>query len=65
MGTWDTNPFGNDDACDWAFDLEDEARTMLMEALDLIELTRKSMDQIEKFRSKHSQNRPWLYLSAQ
>ena len=47
------------------FDLEDEARTMLMEALDLIELTRKSMDQIEKFRSKHSQNRPWLYLSAQ
>ncbi|MEM5518278.1 3-isopropylmalate dehydratase small subunit [Henriciella sp. AS95] len=46
------------------FDLEAEARTMLMEALDLIELTRKSMDEIKQFRSEHSQSRPWLYFQA-
>ena len=46
------------------FELEAEARTMLMEALDLIELTRKSMEDIRAFRANHSRSRPWLYFQA-
>jgi 3-isopropylmalate/(R)-2-methylmalate dehydratase small subunit len=44
------------------FELDDEARTMLMEALDLIELTRKAMPEVENFRRSHQKQRPWLYL---
>jgi septation ring formation regulator EzrA len=33
MGAWDTDPFGNDTACDWAYSLEES------ENLDLIEET--------------------------
>lgn len=45
-----------------AFSIEDEARTMLMEALDLIELTRKSIGVIEAFRVEQKRTRPWLYV---
>lgn len=46
----------------WSFVLDDEARIMLMEALDLIELTRRSLHQITAFRDRHREMRPWLYL---
>ncbi|WP_340691229.1 3-isopropylmalate dehydratase small subunit [Hyphomonas sp.] len=46
----------------YAFSIEDEARTMLMEALDLIELTRKSIRVIEAFRAEQKRRRPWLYV---
>ena len=46
----------------WSFDLEDEARTMLMEGLDAIELTLKGRDRIMAFRHADAVRRPWVYL---
>ena len=35
MGTWSAEPFGNDDAADWAYELEDaEDLTPIEEAID-------------------------------
>lgn len=48
----------------WAFALDDEARTMLMEGLDAIELTLKLRSRIEAFRKEDSIRRPWVYLRA-
>lgn len=31
MGTWSCKPFGNDSACDWAYDLEDRRDFSLVE----------------------------------
>lgn len=50
------------DGQNWSFPLDSEARTMLMEALDLIELTLRSIGKIKDFRKRHAQIRPWLYL---
>ncbi len=50
------------DEQEYEFSLECSAQTMLLEALDLIELTRKNMPEIEAFRREHRRNRPWLYL---
>lgn len=33
MGTWSTEPFGNDSACDWAYDLETHTDFSLVEAV--------------------------------
>lgn len=46
----------------FAFALEDEARTMLMEGLDAIELTLKRRPEIEAFRAADAIRRPWIYL---
>jgi hypothetical protein len=32
MGAWDCDPFGNDTACDWAYDLEECSDLSLIEA---------------------------------
>ncbi len=38
MGAWDTDPFGNDTACDWAYSLEEsEDFDLIEEALSKIE----------------------------
>ena len=49
-------------ASSWSFDMDDEARMMLIEGLDAIELTLKRRDEIEAFRSKDRADRPWVYL---
>ncbi len=46
----------------WPFALDDEARVMLMEGLDAIELTRKRQAEIAKFRAADARRRPWVYL---
>lgn len=48
-------------AC-FAFAMEDEARTMLMEGLDAIELTLKRRAEIAAFRHADAARRPWVYL---
>lgn len=45
-----------------SFEMEDEARTMLMEGLDAIELTLKHRAAIMSFRNADSEKRPWVYL---
>jgi 3-isopropylmalate/(R)-2-methylmalate dehydratase small subunit len=45
----------------WPFCLEPEARTMLMEGLDAIELTLMRAPEIAAFRSADSARRPWAY----
>jgi 3-isopropylmalate/(R)-2-methylmalate dehydratase small subunit len=46
-----------------SFVLEDEARTMLMEGLDGIELTLKQRPEIMAFRATDVARRPWVYLA--
>jgi 3-isopropylmalate/(R)-2-methylmalate dehydratase small subunit len=46
----------------WSFDLDDEARTMLMEGLDTIQLTLKKNTEIGRFRERDAARRPWVYL---
>lgn len=48
----------------FAFQLENEARMMLMEGLDGIELTMKQRFEIMRFREMDEAKRPWVYLSA-
>ncbi|MET0364148.1 MAG: 3-isopropylmalate dehydratase small subunit [Sphingobium sp.] len=44
------------------FELEDEARTMLMEGLDAIEITLEHRADIMAFREGDAERRPWVYL---
>jgi 3-isopropylmalate/(R)-2-methylmalate dehydratase small subunit len=45
-----------------AFEIETEAREMLLEGLDAIDLTLKQRASIEAFRSRDREQRPWIYL---
>ncbi|MBM4199567.1 MAG: 3-isopropylmalate dehydratase small subunit [Gammaproteobacteria bacterium] len=47
-----------------AFRLEGEARDMLLEGLDAIDLTLKNRAEIEDFRARDQQLRPWIYLET-
>jgi 3-isopropylmalate/(R)-2-methylmalate dehydratase small subunit len=47
---------------EWRFDLDDEARTMLMEGMDMIQLTLKREAEISTFREQDAARRPWVYL---
>nr|WP_087573435.1 MULTISPECIES: 3-isopropylmalate dehydratase small subunit [unclassified Sphingomonas]AJW29439.1 3-isopropylmalate dehydratase small subunit [Sphingomonas sp. JE1] len=47
---------------EWRFDLDDEARTMLMEGLDTIQLTLKREAEISAFRERDAARRPWVYF---
>lgn len=44
-----------------SFRIEQEARTMLLEGLDPIDLTLKHADEITTFRSNDRTTRPWIY----
>lgn len=46
----------------WTFALDEEARTMLLEGLDMIQLTLKSSDDIAQFRGRDAERRPWVYF---
>ena len=44
------------------FDIADEAKTMLLEGLDAIDLTLKHREAIAKWQTADRQRRPWIYL---
>jgi 3-isopropylmalate/(R)-2-methylmalate dehydratase small subunit len=50
------------DGTRYAFEIETEAREMLLEGLDAIDLTLKQRAIIEAFRSRDREQRPWIYL---
>jgi 3-isopropylmalate/(R)-2-methylmalate dehydratase small subunit len=50
------------DGRSWTFPLEDEAKSMLIEGLDAIDLTLKMSDDIAAFQSGDRLERPWIYL---
>jgi 3-isopropylmalate/(R)-2-methylmalate dehydratase small subunit len=50
------------DGRSWSFSLESEAKSMLMEGLDGIDLTLKMSDDIAAFQSRDRLERPWIYL---
>lgn len=52
-------------ACDgesWSFAIEGEAKAMLLEGLDAIDLTLKHREAIAAFHARDKQQRPWVYL---
>lgn len=48
----------------WSFELEDEARMMLMQGLDAIELTKTRQTHIDAFRTADRLLRPWVYFDG-
>jgi len=50
------------DGATTAFEIAEEAREMLLEGLDGIDLTLKSSERIAAFRVQDRQLRPWIYL---
>jgi 3-isopropylmalate/(R)-2-methylmalate dehydratase small subunit len=47
----------------WHFEIDDEPKAMLLEGLDAIELTLKSLPQIESWTARDRAERPWVYLT--
>lgn len=50
------------DERNWPFEIGAEAKSMLLEGLDAIELTLKHQVQIAAFQAADRQARPWIYL---
>lgn len=48
----------------WSFPLEGEAKAMLIEGLDAIDLTLKSRDRIDAFHARDRPERPWIYFGS-
>lgn len=46
----------------WSFTIDDEARQMLLNGMDAIELTLSRKDAIDAFREQDAKTRPWIYL---
>lgn len=46
----------------WTFDIEGEAKAMLLEGLDAIDLTLKHREAIAAFHTADRAKRPWVYL---
>ncbi|WAC22731.1 3-isopropylmalate dehydratase small subunit [Blastomonas sp. SL216] len=46
----------------WTFAIDAEAKAMLLEGLDAIDLSLKHRDAIADFRARDRQQRPWVYL---
>lgn len=53
------------DGRSWSFPIGGEAKAMLLEGLDAIDLTLKHRDRISAFVSADREARPWVYLGAQ
>jgi 3-isopropylmalate/(R)-2-methylmalate dehydratase small subunit len=47
----------------WTFEIEPEAREMMLEGLDAIELTLKAMPEIDAWTAADRALRPWVYVS--
>ena len=50
------------DGTDTPFAMDAQAREMLLDGLDAIDLTLKRRDQIQAFRAEDRHRRPWIYL---
>jgi len=46
----------------WHFELDSEAKQMLLEGLDAIDLTLRQRGAIERFLERDAAERPWIYL---
>jgi len=46
----------------WRFELDSEAKQMLLEGLDAIDLTLRQRGAIERFLERDAAERPWIYL---
>ncbi|WOE75360.1 3-isopropylmalate dehydratase small subunit [Alterisphingorhabdus coralli] len=46
----------------WHFEIDDEARAMLLEGLDAIDLSMKRLDDIQAWQQADRTQRPWIYL---
>ena len=57
-----TQSVTGDDAT-WHFDIDEEAKVMLLEGLDAIDLTLKSLPQIDNWTAQDRAARPWVYLT--
>ncbi|MDF7775534.1 3-isopropylmalate dehydratase small subunit [Sphingomonas sp. AOB5] len=49
----------------WQFEIDGEARAMLLGGMDAIELTLSQRDAIEQVRAADRLRRPWIYLNRQ
>ena len=49
----------------WQFDIDPEAKQMLLEGLDAIDLTRKSQPEIDRWLARDRIERPWIYLGEE
>lgn len=49
----------------WHFDIEAEAKQMLLEGLDAIDLTLKSRPEIDRWLARDRIERPWIYLGEE
>lgn len=58
----DTGTVSLDDERRWEFSLGGEARSMLLEGLDAIDLTLRMEKEIAAFRAADRAERPWIYL---
>lgn len=52
------------DGQDWTFAIEEEAKAMLLEGLDAIDLSLKMADQIATWQETDRGARPWIYSGA-
>jgi 3-isopropylmalate/(R)-2-methylmalate dehydratase small subunit len=50
------------DGRSWSFPLDDEAKAMLLEGIDVIDLTLKLQPVIADFQARDRRARPWIYL---
>ncbi len=50
------------DGRQWPFPIGGEAKAMLLEGLDAIDLTLKHRDRIQSFLAADRRARPWIYL---
>lgn len=48
--------------CSWTFEIEAEAKEMMLEGLDAIELTLKALPAIDDWTAADRAARPWVYL---
>ena len=52
------------DCTSWAFAIDSESKTMILEGLDAIELTLKALPAIDAWTARDRAARPWVYLKA-
>jgi 3-isopropylmalate/(R)-2-methylmalate dehydratase small subunit len=52
------------DGAAWEFEIEPEAREMLLAGLDAIDVTLRDRDAIAAFQSRDRKLRPWIYLGS-
>ncbi len=59
-----TQKIGIDEDQSWTFPIDEEAKAMLIEGLDAIDLSLKMADDIATWQEADRAQRPWIYLGA-